>query len=53
MNKEFSDGFMQDIAELLELCMNNGTDGVELTFYIKGKELTLDLTFSVKEGGAE
>ena len=53
MNREFSDGFMQDIAELLELCANNETDGVELTFNIKGKALTLDLTFTVNEDGAE
>ena len=53
MNKEFSEGFMQDIADLLEICMNNGTDGMELTFNIKGNALTLDLTFSIREGGAE
>ena len=53
MNKEFSEGFMQDIAELLELCADNEIDGVELDFNINGKTLTLDLTFSVREGGAE
>ena len=44
---------MHDIAKLLELCANNETDGVELTFNIKGKVLTLDLTFSVREGDVE
>lgn len=49
MDKEFSDGFMQDIAYLLELCMKNNTDNIELNFNIGGKELNMDITFSVRK----
>ena len=50
--KDFSEGFMHDIADLLELCMKNQTDNIGLTFEINGKVLDLDITFSVskKEG---
>ena len=29
MEKEFSEGFMQDLADLLQYCMENKTDSVE------------------------
>ena len=50
--KDFSDGFMQDIADLLELCMKDKTDSIGLTFEINGNVLDVDITFSVskKEG---
>ena len=48
MNKEFSEGFMQDIADLLELCMKNKTNNIELNFNINGRELNMDITFSVR-----
>lgn len=46
MNKEFSEGFMHDIADLLTYCMENKTDSLELNFDINGKELKVDITFS-------
>lgn len=48
MDKEFSDGFMQDLGDLLELCMKNKTDSVELDFDYSGKHLKVDITFSVR-----
>lgn len=55
MNKDFSDGFMQDLASLLEYCAENKTDFLELHFNINGTELNVDMMFSVvkKEGGIE
>jgi len=51
-DKTFSEGFMQDIADLLKVCMENQTDNIGLTFEINGNVLDLDITFSVskKEG---
>jgi hypothetical protein len=50
-DKTFSEGFMHDIADLLELCMKNQTDNIGLTFEINGKVLDLDITFSVRKEG--
>lgn len=47
MDKEFSDGFMQDIAELLQVCLENKTDNIELYFNINGKTLKMDITFEI------
>lgn len=33
MDKDFSEGFMLDIADLLECCVENNTDNVDLIFY--------------------
>lgn len=48
MDKEFSDGFMQDLAYLLELCMKNKTDSMELDFDYSGLHLKVDISFSVE-----
>ena len=53
MNKKFSEGFMHDMADLLEACMKGNTDTVELDFDINGNQLNIEITFSIKEGGAE
>ena len=47
--KDFSEGFMHDIADLLKVCMENQTDNVGLTFEINGNVLDLDITFSVRK----
>ena len=47
MAKEFSEGFMQDIADLLEVCSENKTDNIELYFNINGKTLKMDITFEI------
>lgn len=49
MDKEFSEGFMHDIADLLELCMKNKTDNVDLNFDIDDKTLGVNITFSVTQ----
>ena len=55
MDKEFSNEFMQELANLLEYCAENKTDSLELHFNINGTELKVDMTFSVvkEEGGIE
>lgn len=53
MDKKFSEGFMQDIADLLELCSENKTDGMELYFDINGNALKVDITFEIKKVGAK
>lgn len=47
MDKEFSKDFLHDMSELLESCVENGTDNVILTFMINGIELKIDITFSI------
>lgn len=46
---DFSEGFLHDIASVLEYCMENNTDSIELEFEINGKKLNIDMTFSVSE----
>ena len=36
MNR-FSEGFMHDIADLLEMCIKGKTDTIEIEFDINGK----------------
>ena len=47
MNREFSEGFMNDIAYLMQMCLENKTDNVDLTFEIDGCTLGVNITFSV------
>ena len=49
MDKNFSNGFMQDIADLLEACMENKTDNVDLDFEINGIHLGVNITFSIRK----
>lgn len=49
MDKDFSEGFMHDIADLLENCMENNTDNVDLKFNFEDLELNVNLTFSIKQ----
>lgn len=49
MDKEFSEGFMNDIADLLYLCKKNNTDNIELNFNINGRQLNINITFSVRK----
>jgi hypothetical protein len=46
--KDFSDGFVKDLADLLEFCMKNKTDSTELTFDYGGNRLKVDITFSIE-----
>ena len=47
MEKEFSEGFMNDIADLLKLCIENNTDNIGLNFNINGRKLNMDIIFSI------
>ena len=49
MDKEFSEEFMHDVADLLEYCAENNTDNADLLFVIGDKELNLNITFSIKQ----
>lgn len=51
MDKEFSEGFIHDIADLLELCSENKTDSTELYFNINGNTLKMDITFEIMKVG--
>lgn len=41
------------MSDLLEVCIKGKTDTVELDFDINGNQLNVEITFSIKEGGAE
>ena len=47
--KEFTQGFVNDIADLLKLCIENNTDSVILNQDFGKGKLTIDITFSVSE----
>lgn len=49
MDKNFSEGFMHDIADLLEDCKENNTDSVDLKFDFEDLELNVNITFSIKQ----
>lgn len=49
MDKDFSEGFMHDVADLLEACKEHNTDNIDLVFTIGDKELNMNITFSVKQ----
>ena len=49
MDKDFSKGFMYDVADLLEYCAENNTDNVDLIFTFGDKELSVNIAFSAKQ----
>lgn len=49
MDKDFSKGFMLDIADLFECCVENNTDNVDLIFTFGDKELSVNIAFSTKQ----
>lgn len=49
MDKEFSEGFMHDVADLMEVCKENNTDNVNLVFTVGDNELNINITFSFKQ----
>lgn len=48
VEKQYSEGFLHDLADLLELCKNNNTNSATVDFTIGGKKLKMDITFSVE-----
>lgn len=49
MDKIYSEGFMQDMADLILACAENETDNVELSIDFNGKTLKINITFSIDE----
>ena len=48
MDKEFSEGFLHDLADLLDMCSKEDTDTISLSFDINGRQLNVEMTFSVE-----
>lgn len=48
-DKDFSEGFMHDLADLIDRSMEIGTDNIEVVFDVNGKTLSVEMTFSVKK----
>lgn len=48
-DKEFSEGFLHDLADVLQLCMDGNTDSITLQFEVNGRRLHVDMTFYVEE----
>lgn len=49
MDKIFSEGFLHDMADLLDLCAKNETDNMSLMFDFNGTTLNVDITFSIAD----
>ena len=47
--KEFSEGFLHDIADLIDLCMKNDTDNLEIKMPVNGQTLNIEICFSIAE----
>ena len=46
---DLSEGFMTDIAKLMNECVKENTDGCSLEFDINGKTLLVEFNFKVKQ----
>lgn len=44
---EFSEEFIHNIAQILELCYEHNTDTAELSLNVNGKKLHIEITFSI------
>lgn len=49
VNKEFSNGFIQDLADVIDSCIENQTDGATIKFEFDGRILNVEMKFSVEE----
>lgn len=49
MDKDFSEGFLHDIADLMKECVKHNTDNVNIIFSFGDKKLNMNITFSVKQ----
>lgn len=49
MEKEFSEGFLHDLADLLDYCKDNKTDNIDLHFVFGSKKLKMNIIFSIDE----
>lgn len=46
MTKEFSEGFLHDVADLLEMCQEGNTNSIAATIDVNGTTLQMDIVFS-------
>ena len=49
MEKEFSEGFLHDLADLLDYCKDNKTDNIDLHFVFGSKRLKMNIIFSIDD----
>lgn len=47
--KEFSQGFLHDIADLMDMCVEGETDNLEVIIPVNEKKLKIEICFSVVE----
>ena len=47
MEKEFSEGFLHDLADLMDYCKDNKTDSIDLHFVFGNKRLKMNIVFSI------
>ena len=47
MEKEFSEGFLHDLADLMDYCKDNKTDSIDLHFVCGNKRLKMNIVFSI------
>lgn len=45
LDKNFSQDFMNDLVDVIEVCMKNNTDNIQMEFDIGGNTLLVDMTF--------
>lgn len=49
MDKDFSEGFMHDMADLMLICIDHNTDNLAIELDINGKTLEIEISFKVEE----
>ena len=49
MEKEFSEDFLHDLADLLDYCKDNKTDNIDLHFVFGNKRLKMNIIFSIDD----
>ena len=47
-HKRMSEGFINDLFEIMLLCYENNSDEVDLSFQIKGKKVNVKISFEVE-----
>ena len=49
MDKNFSEGFIHDIADLMLICVDKDTDNLAIELDINGKTLEIEISFKIKD----
>lgn len=53
LEKKFSDGFIEDIQDLLQICMENDMNSVIIDVPFGESELGIEINFYLKKGKVE